>query len=325
MITVLSANASLDYTYEVESFRAGGYHHPSRSCVTPGGKGVNVARVLRALDNEVTVTGFAGGYTGDFITAELRRQGVRCEFVRIAEASRTCFAVVDAASRTTTQVDETGPLVAPSEAAMLKRQWARLLGGTRVCVISGSAPRGIPFDYYTDMIASAREHKVPVIADLHEPYLSPAIEALPHVIKPNLNELEQYVGGPLEVPGGVVQTAREIVAKGISLVVVSLGRRGAIAVTAKHGSVWVRPPDVETVSEVGSGDAMVAGLVHASVRKMSLLQRLAWAVAAGSANAMKIGARMCSAEEVAGLISGIQVQVLEPPANGGAMPSVENS
>ena len=312
MILVLSANAGLDRTYLVSNFTVGMYHHPRRFRVLPGGKGVNVARVLRQLGDEVIVTGFCGGHTGAALTSMLKADGVRTEFVRIAEDSRTCLNIVDETTKVQTQLDEVGPLVSPSELSQLSHQWGRLLQHAQMVVIAGSAPRGVPFDAYVDLIFTAKERKLPVILDVREPYLSPAVQAGPTVLKPNLNELNALAGSELSVPAGVAQAGRDLLRYGIKMVLASLGKQGAIAVTGEAGSWWAKPPQTDAVSDVGSGDAMVAGLVHASLSRVSLQARLRWAVAAGTVNAAQFGAGLCDRAEVEKLVEGVQVQPLTP-------------
>jgi tagatose 6-phosphate kinase len=308
VILVLSANAGLDRTYEVQNYTVGMYHHPRRFRVLPGGKGVNVARVLRQLGQEVIITGFAGGHVGAALTAMLKADGIRTEFVRIAEESRTCINVIDETTRSQTQLDEVGPLVSPSELSALSHQWSRLLRHANLVVIAGSAPRGVPVDVYVDLIFSAKEARLPVVVDLHEPYLSPALQAGPTVLKPNASELAALVGGDLSVPHGVAAASRELLRSGIKLIVTSLGKQGAIAVTADAGEWWAKPPQTENVSDVGSGDSMVAGLVHASLSRESLQQRLRWAVAAGTANAARFGAGTCTKEDIEKLVPAVQVE-----------------
>jgi fructose-1-phosphate kinase PfkB-like protein len=142
------------------------------------------------------------------------------------------------------------------------------------------------------------------------------------IVKPNLAELSAYAGQELSVPAGVVEASKEILRQGVKLVVTSLAKHGAIAVTSEAGNWWARPPAIEAISEVGSGDAMVAGLVHASLNKESLQNRLRWAVAAGSANAAKLGAGFCEPSDIEPLLSQVAVEgltddgemILTPPA-----------
>ena len=288
MILVLSSNAAMVRTYEVQNFKAGQFHHASRFEVGAGAKGINVARVLRKLGHSnVVVSGFAGGLVGRFIRTELRKAGIKPAFVEIAEESRLCQTFVDPAG-TETRLDELGPLVSPRELRRLSSLWRTLLPDAQIAVISGNAPRGVPSDFYHRLVEAAGEAGVPVILDVHDELLREAVKAAPEVLKPNLSELERLLDRQLSVPEGVIEASQELRAGGVELVLTSLGSEGAIAVCA-DGEWWIKPPEIKLVSRVGSGDAMVAGFISATVEEKALAERLRWAVATGAANAASFG------------------------------------
>ncbi len=311
MITVLCANAGVDKTYEVENFAVGGFYHPRRTITAPGGKGINVARVLKTLGQPVVVTGFAGGNNGRFLTQHLRSSGIQADFVPIGEESRVVISIIDGAQGTQTRVDEVGPLVTPSEVDRLRRKWDRLLDRSDLAVIAGSAPRGVSLDLYGELVETARKKKAPLILDAHDELLARALSARPVVIKPNLSELQRLVNGQLSVPDGVVEAGKQLVGDGINVVVTSLGARGAIAVTDKHGIWWARPPKVKVVNSVGSGDALVAGFAAASMERKPFDERLRLAVAAGTANAATFGAGACSEQEISKLLPEVKLKRLD--------------
>jgi len=321
MVLVMCANAGIDRTYEVENFALGAYHTPRRFRADAGGKGVNVARSLRALGLEVALVGFAGGMSRQFIAGRLARQNIVTDLVPIGEDSRLCINIVDPVHKSQTRVDEVSPLVTPDEVARLKRQWWRLLERVELAIISGSAPRGVPFHFYAEMVFLAKQKQVRVILDARDQLLEAAIEAAPDVIKPNLAELERLIGSSLSVPEGVVEAGRALISRGIRTVIVSLGNRGAIFLTPDQGEYWAAPPEVEFVSSVGCGDAMVAGLAAATVRREPLEQRMRWAVAAGASAASTFGAALELKEDVEKLLPGVVVERLDqgtalPPADG---------
>ncbi len=311
MILVLCANAGIDRTYEVSNFAVGGFHHPGRVRVAAGGKGINVARALRSLGQAVTVTGFVGGGSGQFIEADLRELGAHPAFVRIAEESRLCINIVDPFNRQCTRVDELGPLVSPSEVKRLSTAWRRLLGDCQLAIISGSAPRGVPFHLYRDLVHAARQASRPIILDAHDEPLKLAIEVGPDVVKPNHEELEKLMRESLSIPDGIVKAGRELVDKGVKMVLVSLAEQGAIGVTAGAGIWRVEPPPIEVVNPVGGGDAMVAGLAAATIEGQPFGERLQWAVAAGTVSAQQFGAAACSRADVEALAAQVRLTRLD--------------
>jgi len=310
MILILCCNAAMDRTYRVPNFQPAKFHHTSDFTVVAGGKGVNVARALSTLDHKSTVTGFAGGMVGRFVVAELRRLEIKPAFVEIAEESRLVQNFIDPVAHTETRVDELGPLVSPREFRRLEQRWAKLLAEAQIAIIAGSTPRGIPDTLYRDLAAVAKQAGVPVIVDAHDALLAQSIAAAPTIITPNLAELQALVGRQLTVPRGVQQAAGELLQQGIELVLTSLGGVGAIAV-ASSGCWLVEPPTVEVVSSVGSGDAMVAGLVAATVEGLPLTEQLKWAVAAGTANAAVFGAGLPARSSVENLLAGTTLTALD--------------
>ncbi len=310
MILILCCNAAMDRTYRVANFQPSKFHHTSDFQVVAGGKGVNVARALSTLGHKSTVTGFAGGMVGRFVASELRRLEIKPAFVEIAEESRLVQNFIDPVAHTETRVDELGPLVSPRELRRLERRWTKLLAEAQIAIISGNTPRGVPDTLYRDLVTTAKQAGVPVIVDAHDALLAQSIAAGPTIITPNLAELQILMGRQLTVPQGVQQAAGELIQQGIELVLTSLGSVGAIAV-ASSGSWLVEAPQVETVSSVGSGDAMVAGLVAATVEGLPLTEQLKWAVAAGSANAAVFGAGLPDRSSVENLLTGTTLTVLD--------------
>lgn len=315
MITVLCANIGLDKTYEVDRYDLGAFHHPRRVLTAPGGKGVNVARVIRSLGHEVTLTGFCGGHMGQYISSFLRREFIIPEFISIAEEPRFCINVIDKLRGTQTRLDEVGPLVTPSEVERLQARWREFISASKLVIISGSAPRGVPFDLYHDLIAEAKAKKVVTILDAHDELMAEGIKAGPSVIKPNWGELCQLMGRELSVPEGVIGACRELINDHVAMVICSLGQEGAIVATPRHGEWWVRAPQVEVISPVGSGDAMVGTFAVASIERMPLVDRIKWAVAAGSACAANMAAGVSSREEIEALVEHIEVEDLSALAS----------
>lgn len=311
MITVLCANAGVDKTYEVPNFATGGYYHPMASRTVAGGKGINVARALATLRQANIVTGFAGGNNGRFITANLIDADFKTDLIGIAEESRVTINVIDKAQHTQTRVDEVGPLVTPTELRRLRDAWTKNLRASAMGIIAGSAPRGVNLELYAELIEIAHSMKRPVILDAHDELLARAIEACPTVISPNLGELQRLVRRQLSVPDGVIAAATELVDDGVRVVLVTLGARGVIGMGRASGIWWAKPPAIERISSVGSGDAFVAGFATASMERRPFEERLRLAVACGAANAETVGACEISAQRVEELAAAVTLDRLD--------------
>ena len=119
MIVTVTLNAAVDRTLTVPNVQLGHRHRASASFTSAGGKGINVARALKALETPVIATGLAGGRTGERIVEELALEAILNDFVRISDESRTSTAVVDPTGGSMTEIYEWGPAVRPEELGML--------------------------------------------------------------------------------------------------------------------------------------------------------------------------------------------------------------
>ncbi|WP_327253507.1 1-phosphofructokinase family hexose kinase [Streptomyces sp. NBC_01244] len=279
MILTVTLNTALDVTYRVPRLLAHASHRVTEVTERPGGKGLNVARVLAAIGHEVTATGFAGGPTGTVVRELLAGSpGVRDELVPCAGTTRRTLAVVDEASGDTTQFNEPGPLITAAEwSAFLTRYEALLAGGARAVALCGSLPPGVPIGAYAALVRTARSAGVPVLLDTSGEALRRGVAARPDVIKPNAAELAELTGSRDPLPA-----TRDARRRGAHAVVTSLGPEGLLAATAL-GTWRAAPPRTLTGNPTGAGDSAVAGLLSALTEGLDWPDRLTRAVALSAA------------------------------------------
>jgi len=306
MVVTLTLNAAVDKTYTVENFALDRVHRPSSQKSVAGGKGINVARVLKELGRDVLATGFAGGCNGNFILAGLDEEGLKHDFVRTAGESRICIAVVDPVNGTQTEVNEAGAEVTFDEVRQLREKLSALMAEAEYLVLSGSAPPGVPDGFYSDVIQEAKSRGVRTVLDSSGNNLRLGAQAGPFMLKPNSAELSALVGRDLLTLEEMLRAAKDMTRLGIELVAVSMGRAGALATDGTR-SYKASPPDIEFVSAVGSGDSFVAGFVHSIMDGGSLDKALRLATAAGAANAATIGAGFCRREQIEDLAAAVVV------------------
>jgi 1-phosphofructokinase family hexose kinase len=165
MIVTVTLNAALDRTLRVPNFQVGRRNRADASLALPGGKGVNVARALKTLDQPVIATGLAGGRTGTQIIEQLTGEGLLNDFVRIRDESRASMAVIDPTTGQQTEVNEYGPEVLPEELEMLLGKMRYLSQGADVFVLAGSLPRNVPVDFYATLLRELRRQKVMTVVD----------------------------------------------------------------------------------------------------------------------------------------------------------------
>jgi fructose-1-phosphate kinase PfkB-like protein len=127
-----------------------------------------------------------------------------------------------------------------------------------------------------------------------------AVAAGPWLIKPNADELGEFVGEKLETGDAIVKVARSLMKQyNIASVVVSMGKEGAIYVEGNE-TIWAVPPSVEVKSTVGAGDAMVAGTVAGKIRGLRLAECARLATALSMTAISHIGSGLPSLEAVEG-------------------------
>jgi tagatose 6-phosphate kinase len=288
MILVVALNPALDVTHHVPGVDWTGVNRPVAVRARAGGKGLNVARTLRAIGAEVRVIGLAGGVTGEQVRSALGELRVPASFTPIGGETRRTFAVVDTASGGTALFNEPGPTVGPDEYAEFCVMYEKALAGCSAVVLSGSLPRRLSPDTYAELGAMAAAAGVPAVLDAHGEALLRGAAARPAIVKPNLAELEALAGRSLSTARGadtdaVALAARELRATGPQAVVVTLGAAGLCAVTG-DGS-WHAAPAAEVPGNpTGAGDAVAAGLVHGLVLGRPWEERLRHAVALGTAS-----------------------------------------
>ena len=304
MILTITPNAAIDKTYTVESFGLDRVHRPSDSKTVPGGKGINVVRVLNELEHKGLITGFIGGKNGDSIIEGLDEEGLAHDFIRVNDESRLCIAVMDPVNGTQTEINENGPVISTGD---LERMYAKirdLVRGMEYVVMCGSVPPGVPDDFYARVIEIAREAGVRAVLDSSGDQLTAAVQASPYIVKPNVNELSQLVGTELFTHEEILGAANSLKRYGIELIAVTMGRSGALVTDGVQAWKAV-PPEIQFASAVGSGDSFLAAFLDSLSKETSLSEALVWGTAAGAANATSYGAGFCSKECIIEMKQGV--------------------
>lgn len=306
MILVINLNASVDKRYQLESLTKGTVMRAQSVDNTPGGKGLHVANVATILGEDVLVTGFLGGKSGEFIAEKTREYGIRGDFVPVAGETRSCLAILtpDGAQ---TEILEPGPEISAGELECFSEKYRQLLPQADVVVASGSVPRGVPDDFYGGLIRAAKDAGKPFLLDTSGRLLARGVEAAPYFIKPNKDEIQALRGGAAEDEEDILRAVREFLDEGISLAVVSLGAQGSIA--GSGGRLYrVTVPVVSCRNPVGSGDSYVAGVAAGLARHLPVEEVLRLGAACGTANAMEEESGFVRRETVESLLPQIRVE-----------------
>ena len=263
----VTLNPAIDRTLTISNFEAGKVNRVESSHDIAGGKGVNVAAALADFGLHVAVTGFLGADNTEAFTSLFKQKKITDYFIRIAGQTRVGIKITDPIRQRTTDINFPGLSPEKSEIKALLRSLDDI-GAAKPTwfVLAGSLPPKVDKKIYRELITRLKKRGHKILLDTSGDALRHGVTAAPNIIKPNIHELEELTGKRLKTDRAVIQAARELNTSGIELVVVSLGERGACFVNAKE-TVIARPPRVEVKSTVGAGDALVAGLIAAIVRK----------------------------------------------------------
>jgi 1-phosphofructokinase/tagatose 6-phosphate kinase len=318
MIVTVTLNTAIDKTLSVPNFRLGRRHRTVEQTTMPGGKGVNVARVLKALNAPVIATGLAGGPTGTRIVEQLTQLNVLSDFVRIGEESRTNTAVIDPTTGEQTEINERGPRVDPREVELFVDKLLYLAKGASICVFAGSLPREVDVDIYARLIRELKRLEVTTIVDTDGDPLRRAVRAEPDVISPNVLEAEELVGHEFNDDEDRTYAVREMCELGAREAIMTMGD-GCFARMHDEDSagehclyrVRVRGGVVEPRATVGSGDAFLAGFVAARYQHRSNAEALAYGVACGAESTQHLGAGLVDPDRVERLLADVEVD--RPP------------
>lgn len=310
-VIAVTLNPSLDKTIAVKSLVPYDLNRIVESRLDPGGKGINVARVLHNFGVDVTVTGFIAGTAGRQLMDFLKQADLPSDFLEISGETRTNLKVFDQTAGKTTEINESGCQVSAEGIEKFKEKFRNLCKNTDVAVLSGSLPPGIPADFYAQCIHIANADGVKTILDADGAALQNGLKEIPYAVKPNIHELEALIGHELHDPRAVLEAARSFIGQGIGIVIVSMGPDGAVVADAKE-AYKVDSWDIPVKSATGAGDSMVGSLASSILRGDSLYDIAKITTSAGTVTASKPGTQICTKDEVLKSLHFVTVTKMEP-------------
>ncbi|MFL5828363.1 MAG: 1-phosphofructokinase family hexose kinase [Solirubrobacteraceae bacterium] len=292
MIVCVAGNPSVDRLVEVEALAAGEIHRPTSLVVVPGGKGLHVARVCATLGCAVTATGILAGHAGRWISEALAHDGVPARFAWGPGETRSCLSVADQATGGLTEFYESGTSGTVEAWSDLEAIVAELLSSARWLTLSGSLPRDTPVEGYAELIDRAAGAGVPAAIDSRGPWLAAGLEAGPALVKVNAYEASELLDEPVTDRDRGVAAARTIRDRAGGdghAVAITLGEAGMVLVDP-DGRAFTGSTPARGRYPVGSGDALMAGLVAALADGERWVAAAAAGLGAGAANAEIAGA-----------------------------------
>lgn len=288
MILCITLNPALDITMVVPDFSPTLVHRSQQTVVAAGGKGVNVARAIQNLGGEPICGGFLGGHTGDRIVDLMHEEDLPHVWTYIKGETRTCCIVADTASGKATVINDYGPTVTEADWEQFVMDVKHTAEGKHCICFSGSLPPGSSLPHFVNLVRDLTDAGQMVWVDTSGKSLQVMIGITGIGIKVNDDEAGAILGRTLATPADCAAAAAEFIQQGASGVAITLGARGAVYADMK-GAWLATPPAVKVMDAVGSGDSFFAGLALALTRGLPGEEALAWATAAGTANAMSVG------------------------------------
>lgn len=320
-IVTVTLNPAVDLTVALAGLRPGAVHRAQAAETNAGGKGVNVAGCVADWGVSVTATGVLGAGNDAAFVRLFSEKGIFDRFVRAPGDTRTNIKIADTLTGETTDVNMPGLKVDAATLAAVTGVLDGLVTPGTLVVLAGSLPAGVPDDAWARLVARLNARGARVMLDTSGAPLAVALSApvggLPYAIKPNRHELEAWAGTPLPDAPALISTARRLIGRGVTLVVASMGDQGAAFVTEGEALV-ARLPPIRTLSTVGAGDAMVAGLATGLADGLALPDLARRAVAFATAKLGRIGSHLPDRVEVERLAAAVQVAPVAGDTGGEA-------
>ncbi|MGN1387149.1 MAG: 1-phosphofructokinase [Bacillus sp. (in: firmicutes)] len=280
MIYTVTLNPSIDYIVEVDHFQLDHLNRIDRESKFPGGKGINVSRVLNTIDVPSKALGFLGGFTGGFIQDTLENEGVQTDFVKVKDDSRINIKLKTGEE---TELNGQGPALTAENIEELNSKLEALQEGD-ILVLAGSIPPSLPNTFYSELTQKFSARGVKVVVDAGGKILAEVLKDKPFLVKPNHHELSELFGTKITTVEEVIPYGKKVVEMGAQNVIVSMAGDGALLFT--NGEVYTATiPKGKVLNSVGAGDSLVAGFIGTYAKEQDFVKAFQTAVATGSATA----------------------------------------
>lgn len=309
MIITVTMNPAIDKTVEIDTFVHGGLNRIQSPVADAGGKGINVSKTIRAIGGKTLATGFLGRDGSDKILDCLHKEQIDHDFVFVDGVTRTNMKIMEK-DGTLTEMNEQGMTVPPEKIEELIQKLAGYASEDTLFVLAGSIPKGVGSDIYARITKEVKAKGAKVFMDADGALFQESLKAVPSMIKPNHVELAEYFGLSGEVEEAeLVRLGKELLAKGVELIAISRGSKGAIFITEEQ-IIKCSGLKVEVHSTVGAGDAMVAALSYAKDAGLSWEESIRLGMAASAGAVTTVGTRPPERELIDELAKQVELEIL---------------
>ncbi|MBC2581731.1 1-phosphofructokinase [Clostridium sp. DJ247] len=300
MIYTITFNPSIDYVIRVENFKPGEVNRVADENKYPGGKGINVSRVLNNLGVKNKALGFIGGFTGQFIKISLENEGIDTDFIEVASDTRIN---VKLKSNEETEINGAGPAISEKDLDNLFNK-IELLNSDDFLVLAGNVQKSLPTNIYSLIQEKCSSKKVKIIVDTTGEALTSTLKYNPFLIKPNNHELGEIFNVELKTREEIIHYAQKLREMGAENVVISMAGEGALLICGK-GVYHASPAKGTVKNSVGAGDSLIAGFLAKYSQTLDIIEAFRWGAASGSATAFSMD--LCKKEDVEKLLPQVKV------------------
>ncbi len=311
MIVTVTANPATDRLIGLlEPLERGAVVRSEAAHDDPGGKGINVARVLHAAG--VPVTAVLPGAADEPLLGALDARGLPHRAVPVAGRLRVNLTLAEPEG-TTTKVNSPGPRLDESEVQALTDAVVAAARPGGWAVLSGSLPPGVAGDWYATTTVRLQQAGVRVAVDTSGAALGLTVQhSSPQLLKPNAEELAELLGCDAdEIEHDryhAALRAQELrTHHGVETVLLTLGGSGAVLATPA-GSWFCPPVPIQVRSTVGAGDSSLAGYLIAESAGLPPAECLGSAAAYGAAAAALPGSALPAPADLTDVPTAVPVE-----------------
>ena len=306
MIYTVTLNPSIDYVIKVKELVKGHINRVNEEHVYPGGKGINVTRILKNLDNDNIALGFVSGFTGDYIINSLKELGLKSNFIKVEQGFTRINVKIK--SEEETEINGQGPNIKKEELDEFYKVIDQLVDGD-ILILSGSIPSCLDEKLYEDIMKRVEHKNIKVVVDATKNLLLNVLKYKPFLIKPNNHELAEMFNVELNTTQDIIFYAEKLKEMGAQNVLISMGKDGALLVSEDNQVLISSVAKGEVVNSVGAGDSMVAGFISGYLKSQNYEDALRLGAASGCATAFS--SDLATIEFIDKLVKEIKIEKIK--------------
>lgn len=282
MIYTLTLNPAIDHIVRLDYLDIGQTNRMKEESISAGGKGINVSKILKNLNEESIALGFIAGFTGEELDRILKNEDLSTDFIKINHGFTRINTKIKAENET--EINGPGLKVSNEEIDLLLKKIDEIKDGDYL-FLSGSIPASMDIGFYANMMKRISDKNIKVAVDSTGESLLKTLKYSPIIIKPNLKELEEIFSCEIKENNEIEKYSKKLQDMGAKNIIISMGGDGAYLLSEEGKSIFMKAPKGRVIDTVGAGDSMIAGFIYALKNGYSLDEAFKFSVSCGSATA----------------------------------------